>query len=240
MNVLSIGNSFSEDATRYLHDIARADGENYYTVNLYIGGCSLEMHNNNLISNAKAYEWQEHGRPEGKFVSIKDALLAHKWDVVTVQQVSHLSFDLDSYFPYVVNLVNYVKKYAPNAKIYLHQTWAYEEGSDRLLNVARYSTPKKMLDDIIKANEEVAKCIGADKIIRSGELFGRLQDIGFEKLHRDTFHASLGLGRYALSLLWYCTISQKNANEILICDFDEPVEQKDIEKIVNIVKSMNN
>ncbi|MBQ7726439.1 MAG: DUF4886 domain-containing protein, partial [Clostridia bacterium] len=42
MKVLSIGNSFSQDAQRYLHGIARADHTEMRAVNLYIGGCSLE------------------------------------------------------------------------------------------------------------------------------------------------------------------------------------------------------
>ncbi len=44
MNILAIGNSFSQDATRYLYDIALSDNVNIKVVNLYIGGCSLELH----------------------------------------------------------------------------------------------------------------------------------------------------------------------------------------------------
>ena len=40
MKVLAIGNSFSNDAMRYLHGIAKADGVDMKTVNLFIGGCS--------------------------------------------------------------------------------------------------------------------------------------------------------------------------------------------------------
>ena len=39
MKVLAIGNSFSNDAMRYLHGIAKADGVDMKTVNLFIGGC---------------------------------------------------------------------------------------------------------------------------------------------------------------------------------------------------------
>ena len=38
MNVLSIGNSFSQDAQRYLHRIAKVDSFTLNTFNLYIGG----------------------------------------------------------------------------------------------------------------------------------------------------------------------------------------------------------
>ena len=55
MKILSIGNSFSEDAQRYLHRIAESDGVELYTVNLCIGGCPLELHANNIKSGDKAY-----------------------------------------------------------------------------------------------------------------------------------------------------------------------------------------
>ena len=62
MNILAIGNSFSEDATRYLHGIARADGETLKVANLYIGGCSLGWHDRNMLSDEKAYELQYNGQ----------------------------------------------------------------------------------------------------------------------------------------------------------------------------------
>ena len=39
--ILVIGNSFGEDATHFLHDLALTRGINTKVVNLYIGGCSL-------------------------------------------------------------------------------------------------------------------------------------------------------------------------------------------------------
>ena len=45
MNVLFIGNSFSQDATVYLGRICNDD---IFVRNLYIGGCPLEWHANNI------------------------------------------------------------------------------------------------------------------------------------------------------------------------------------------------
>ena len=42
--VLAIGNSFSEDATHFLHQICESSGIENEVVNLYVGGCSLERH----------------------------------------------------------------------------------------------------------------------------------------------------------------------------------------------------
>ena len=145
MNVLAIGNSFSEDSMRYLHSIARADGVDLQTANLYIGGCSLERHYRNMLMGTDAYELQYNGQRTGFFVSMKEALLNRKWDVVTVQQVSSQSFNKDSYEPYISQLVEYVRKCAPKAKIYVHQTWAYEHESPTLKTRFPEMTADEML-----------------------------------------------------------------------------------------------
>lgn len=238
MNVLAIGNSFSQDATRYLHSIARADGVDLTVVNLYIGGCSLEKHYRNMLSKREVYELQFNGECTGFLVSLEQALLNREWDVVTVQQVSTQSFIEESYFPYIQELVNYVKKCQPKAKIYLHQTWAYEDGSERLLSVAKFDTAKQMLNDIISANQKVANELKVDKTIKSGELLGKILDSGVEKIHRDTFHASLGLGRYALGLLWYKTLTGNSVLNNSFNDFDEPVDNESVELVKNIVEKI--
>ena len=237
MNILSIGNSFSEDATRYLHEIAKSEGQEINTANLYIGGCSLEMHHKNTLSGARAYELQYNGQNTGFFVSLDEALENRKWDIVTVQQVSNLSFVVETYLPYAIQLVEYVRNQLPDAKIYLHQTWAYEANSNRLLNIAKYNTPEAMLADVIKANSKISEMISADGVIRSGELFGELTKKGYKRLYRDTFHASVGLGRYALGLLWYKTIAGKAIDEGADVELDEYIDDSTRIELVNLINS---
>ncbi len=79
MKVLSIGNSFSEGASRYLHGVAKADGTNMKVVNLYIGGCPLSVHYTNMLENSKSYALQFNGEPTGFCVSIKEAILSEAW-----------------------------------------------------------------------------------------------------------------------------------------------------------------
>ena len=129
MQVLSIGNSFSADAQRYLHRIARTDGFVLNTCNLYIGGCSLETHHRNMLSEERAYELQTNGFPTGFKVSIKEALLNRKWDVITLQQSSPLSPKFESYQPFLDVLSRYVRTCQPKAKIAFHRTWAYQQES---------------------------------------------------------------------------------------------------------------
>lgn len=55
MKILSIGNSFSQDALAYFRDMALASGIEVEVHHLCIGGCSLERHYNNMMADIPAY-----------------------------------------------------------------------------------------------------------------------------------------------------------------------------------------
>lgn len=59
--ILAIGNSFSEDATKYIHQLAADGGIDTKVVNLYIGGCSLERHWENIEKDKHDYQYQQDG-----------------------------------------------------------------------------------------------------------------------------------------------------------------------------------
>lgn len=226
--ILCIGNSFSQDATRYLHQIARSAGEEFQVANLYIGGCPLERHYRNMLSGKPAYELQYDGHKTNFFVSLEDALLNRSWDVITLQQASYYSPKPDSYTPYAEELAAYIREMCPKAKLVVHQTWAYEDGSEKLLERACYPTSAAMFADIEVAYAKMAQDIDADGIIPAGKMFQNLLGRGIPKVQRDTFHASLGLGRYALGLLWYRMLTGDAVADIAFNDFDEPVPDEQI------------
>ena len=236
MKILSIGNSFSHDAHTYLHKLAKKEGEVFKTVNLYISGCSLETHYLNCLEDKMAYEFGFNGENTKLKTSIKQALTSDEWDIVTIQQASHFSPNYESYFPYVESIVEYVKKYCPNAKIYIHQTWAYEDGCERLNNLG-YSTAKDMFNDIAKSYNKVAKVIKADGIIPSGQAMINAVDLGIEKIHRDTYHASLGAGRYLLALTWYKALTGKDISNNAFDEFDLEVSDKERKIVIKAVNS---
>ncbi|MBQ7924268.1 MAG: DUF4886 domain-containing protein [Clostridia bacterium] len=235
MKILSIGNSFSQDAHRYLHRVAKNDGCELKTVNLYIGGCSLRTHYLNMLGDKAAYDLEFNGESTEIKVSIKQALESVDWDIVTLQQVSRYSAKQETYSPYIEELARYVKKYCPHCKIFLHETWAYEEGSELLENVAGYHSPCEMLHDIQNAYVKAANSIQADGIIPCGTAMLKAISLGIEKIHRDTFHASLGAGRYLLALTWYKALTGKDISQNLFNDFDEPVTQEEREIVIKAV-----
>ena len=238
MNILSIGNSFSQDAQRYLHQIAKADGVNLNVFNLYIGGCSLSTHYRNMLGDKSEYTLEMNGESTGFKVSIKDALLSRDWDFVTVQQVSSQAPYYETYQPYLSKLAEYIRLCVPKAKTAVHQTWAYEQDSHRLNVELGYINYTDMLADVKASYKKAFEEINADIIIPSGEVFGKLIENGIEKVHRDTFHASYGLGRYALGLLWYKTLTGNDIANNSFCDFDEEVSEKDIALAKQSVKDV--
>lgn len=238
MNILSIGNSFSCDAQRYLHRIAKADGVEMNTFNLFIGGCSLSRHYRNMLTDEKAYELEMNGESTGFFVSLKEALLNRNWDIVTIQQVSNEAPYYDTFQPYLDSVIEFVRKCVPKAKIVMHQTWAYEEDSYRLNTELGYAHHTDMFKDIEAACKKAAESINADYIIKSGELFQRIIETETSKVHRDTFHAHLGIGRYALGLLWYRTITGNSVMNNTFDDLDKYATPEQILIVKNCVEDI--
>jgi len=223
LKVLSIGNSFSQDAQRYLHQIAKADGTKLKAVNLYIGGCPLHKHFININNDSRAYSLEFNGRSTGFFVSVKEALQSDMWDFVTLQQVSHLSTDYSSYQPYLIELAEYINYHSPKSEIIIHQTWAYEEGSDKLRTLMGYNTSADMFADVKSAYEKAAGDIGGARIIPAGETMLSLSEAVDAKVHRDTYHADLGFGRYAIGLTWYEMLTGMNCKNVEFSEFDVEV-----------------
>ena len=227
MKILAIGNSFSQDATRYLYGIARADHQPMKVVNLYIGGCPLDRHYRNMLSGERAYSLELNGVSTGFSVSLDEALYSDQFDVVTLQQLSQAAPYYKTYQPYLDALAAHVRRAQPTARLYMQQTWAYEAGSHRLCEELKFSQPEEMLSLLRAAYATAAAAVGAD-IIPSGETMLQLSRLGIEKPHRDTFHASLGVGRYALALTWYGKLTGRDFSENTFRDFDVPVSEQEV------------
>ena len=227
MKILSIGNSFSQDAQRYLHEIAAANGKNLKCVNLYIGGCSLKQHYFNMLDDEKAYEFEFNGMSTGIKVSIREALKSDDWDCITLQQASHESFDFKLYIPYIEKLAEYVRLYLPKAKILLHQTWAYCDDTEKLSSTG-YAHTSDMFHDIKAAYHKAAERIHADDIIKSGQAMLNAYEKNPDIIYRDGFHASLGFGRYLLGLTWYRALYGNYENIKHMQSFDAPVSESEL------------
>ena len=207
LRILCIGNSFSVDATeRNLWSIAHEDGRCLIIGDLYIGGCSLERHWNNMKNDSPAYDFNridsEGRRSVTKKYRLSTALKDEKWDVVTLQQASHFSGLQETYEPYLGDLVGYVKEMAPDSKIMWHMTWAYAKEATHPQFPNYGKDQAKMYEQIVQASKaacekyslEVIPCGTAIQNIRGTRLG--------ENVTRDGFHLNFGAGCYAAS----CTV----------------------------------
>jgi len=123
VKLLTVGNSFSHNATHYLGDLAKAAGHTLILREAIIGGSSFEVH------------WLKHEKNEndpkdpaglyGTGLGLRDELRSQPWDYITIQQASIKSHDLDTYQPFAGKLHAFIKEHAPKAEILLHQTWEY-------------------------------------------------------------------------------------------------------------------
>ena len=141
LKVLMIGNSFSICNLREMPGVAAAMGRRLDLASLYIGGCSLERHWNNVAaaSTNEAFRPYRFDRivdgkktVDGEKANIPDALVLDRWDVVTVQQASHFSWRPETYEPFGGLLVAKIRELAPQAKIVAQETWSYPPWDKRL------------------------------------------------------------------------------------------------------------
>lgn len=227
MKILSIGNSYSQDGQRYLYAIAKANGQQLLNVNLHIGGCPLRNHYLNMLDDVQAYGYEFRGEETGLLVSIREALKSSDWDYVTLQQASRFSFLPETYTPYLEELRACVARYAPKAKLLLHQTWAYPDDPASLGQTA-FPGPEAMFSAVRDAYDWAAARIGAE-LIPSGEAMLQAYRRRPELVYRDPIHASLGFGRYLLGLVWYRKLFGLPEEFRHITEFDVPLSGEERE-----------
>lgn len=208
VKILGIGNSFSEDATYYLHKIAKAAGIDAKVVNLYIGGCSLERHWQNIESGEVAYQYQLNGVITERFVSIQETLAEEEWDYIVTQQASHDSGWAETYEPFLGLLKDYIKEQVPGAEFLMQETWAYELDSNHGCYMRYQRNQAKMYQKLKKCYTEAAAhhdlqlipCGDVIQALREKEPF--IVQEGGMSLCRDGFHMHHIYGRYALAATW--------------------------------------
>ncbi len=211
LHVLSVGNSFSQNAHKYLRQIVKASGNDISLCNAYIGGCSFARH----MKHANTYEQDPtntNGTPyAGK--SLKQLLVKEPWDVITIQQCSPESFKAES-FDSAKELITYIRKYAPKSEIVVHQTWAYRP--DRTNFWAKSGIDEKIMYTRLKANyDNLARENGFRQIL-GGTAFETAKldpDWGpynpetktRSLFNDDCYHANYA-GEYLLGCVWFETL----------------------------------
>lgn len=165
VRILTIGNSFSRNATNHLDDLALAGGHTLIHTSLVIGGASFQVHADKAKTQGKARLYTN-GR------DLIGNLTAERWDYVTIQQASIKSHDFATYHPHAGFLRDLIVKHAPQAKLLIHQTWAYRVDDPRFAVKApkpgEPRTQEEMYRGLAAAYDGLAAEFGA-KIIPVGD-----------------------------------------------------------------------
>lgn len=221
LKVLSIGNSFSDDAQTWTPQVFASAGVKALFGNLYIGGCSLERHLYAAKTGAAGYSYRRNMVTMGDegTATLDTGLLDEDWDYVTLQQASHFSGQWATYEPYLAPLAEYVHRRCPRARLVVHQTWAYELDSGHAGFEHYGSSQARMYAALSDCYERAARRLDAP-VIRCGDAVQAARALppfdyahGGKSLCRDGFHLSYVAGRYLAALVWFRFFTGRSPQE---------------------------
>lgn len=176
LRLFLIGNSFSGNAGKYLPQLAEEGNHPLIIGRAEIGGCSLQKHWD-LAELAEKDPSNPHGKPY-KGQSLRMLLENGKWDVVTIQQNSMNSADVNTYRPWAQKLYDFIKTIQPKAQVVFHQTWSYRSDSKDFSQIAEKQfakDSKEMWQKSRAAYHAVASDLGI-KIMPVGDAFQKVAE----------------------------------------------------------------
>lgn len=216
--ILCIGNSYGDDSVKYIRDIAENLGiKNVIIANLFIGGCSLEMHRNNAVSGEKLYAYRKNSNGEWtnrSGVSITEGVEDEDWDLIIFQQQSAKTGKWSTYVPFYDQLKAFVRGIRPQAKLGFNMTWAYPTYS-KSPQFADYNNDQETMYG--KISSVISTRIDTDYeisyVIPTGTAVQNARVLVGETLNRDDIHLNEN-GRFLASLMWVKEIFDVNVDEL--------------------------
>ena len=180
--VLTIGNSFAQNASTYATEIAYANGEELTFGYLMFPSCTIDMHYEAAVTDRHIFRFKvttpdnmqgtllkdypadqnfDQDLPDTA-ASIKEALEYTDWDIIVFQQESASARDIGT-FGNLGNLIEYVRGICPDADLMFHEVWRWGKwGEDKF--------------DLIKSNSETVAAQYGLEIIPSGLAFEYARD----------------------------------------------------------------
>jgi uncharacterized repeat protein (TIGR02543 family) len=214
IRVLCIGNSFTVDAVEdYLSPICRSVGKKVIIGYPYKGGTTLEQHVDYINSNNAIYNYRkidEEGVATSQSNTIFDvALKDEKWDYVVIQTDHNYSGVYDHYFPYLTNIMDYVKANGQNSnpKFFLYMTWAYDASSTYNAFALYGNNQQNMYNSIVECAYKAAEEAGISTVVPAGTAVQncRTTYIG-QNMNRDGYHMNFEYGRYTVGLAYAASV----------------------------------
>ena len=218
VSILFLANSFADDTIQYMPEIARDFGYDLDLYNLYIGGCDINHHINNIINKVKEYELRVYNKEKQVWetvynVASTDFIPSKKWDYIILQQSSYFS-GLPNGLENIEQLVALVKGLAnKDVKFIWNMTWAYPKHSDLEVFKNEYKDDQDFMYQSILNNVKERIMPNKDfvKIIPNGTALQNARGcIDEHLLHRDGFHLGYQFGRFLAGLTAIGTLFDVN------------------------------
>lgn len=233
-SLLTVGNSFSDDAMEYVYKIAESVGvKKIYLGNLYFGSCRIDMHYKFWTQNKAVYDYRvnENGECVTSPGSVwTDAVDSFDWDYICFQQSAQSVQTDKSKYKNLADLMKMAKEHCPNSKLIYHMPWPNPHsnyGNDT----------EKMYEDCMKALDTVIDKYGFYDVITTGTAIQNLRTsyIEYDKTVRDGWHLSYGVGRFTAGLAFFTQLTGISVENIGY----RPVSVTKEEKTLAIEAAMN-
>ena len=211
MNILFIGNSFSDDTMEHATSVLQSLGVRTMSLgNLYIGGCSIHRHVDNAANDRAWYEYRTNtgsGWTTTPDTSLRMALTSKEWDAVAIQTgtADGSRNTCEQCYDFLPILLKYIRSLCKNApKIVFNMTWVGESWNGHPEVTAHHGDQMAMYREITRIVRDIV-APQVDAVSPAGTAIQNARAVGLAPLNRDGYHLSLGLGRYIAALTFIAT-----------------------------------
>jgi len=229
MRVLAIGNSFTDNASKFIAGIIEAGGLPMDYRKATVGGKTVQFH----------CEMMESGEARYSGESLGD-LIDRGWDAVVLQQQSAMSAQAETWQPWSDKIVARVREKSPDAKIVFYQTWGYRAENPKLETVLGGMTQTEMLDAIKVNCENLSKTYDGG-VLPVGEAFRIMQELtGDEtgettRLNDGSSHAC-PLGEFIAGMIFWSYFTGGDVDNLNLNPAPELIRDADIPTAKRAVK----
>lgn len=212
--LLAIGDDFAVDAMeKHLYDMLKGAGYTQIQLGiLYADKSTVDTHYDAVKNNKAVYEFRVN--TNGKWqktakVAPKTAFLSHQWDYVVLQQAAADS-GADGAFGNLGKLTAAVQEKCPNASLYWHMTWAFQQGSKPEGFQQYYNNQHMMFQSIVSTTlKRVMPDPNVMGLLPTGTAIQNLRTSTLkDTLTTDGRRLVDTYGDYTAALTWFCCLTQ--------------------------------
>ena len=223
LNILLIGHSFCYYFTNELYGMLTAAGIKARVCNLYYSGCLLEKHHEWWLSDAANYQdfvtVDENGRTStGEGISLRQILDDYNWDVISLQPGIDFynrtaAQMLEDTHTARAELLNFLKCSFPQAGMYWHQFWAFQQGFTRDdYTVTEPRDQEIYYNEVLYFAKQTCEEFDLERV-NTGYAWQIVRDGGYDDLcnrltGNDRYHdGDIGGGQYLNACVWFETLT---------------------------------